>query len=114
MLTKFLTSKFSGWIGILGLLLSLGLGTFVTKQVWDYKELQRKAAYCEGRLHAAKQVKQLQDRVIKDSKQGAEEVIDEIEQIKEEQTTPEGPSGCAAERVPDAILRFHGRLRDSE
>lgn len=94
----------SGWIAILAVLLTLGLSTFIGKQVYDYKELQRKAAYCEGKMEALKNARAYQDRIIRSLEKESKEVIDEIEDLKSSE-------GCAREPAPPIIL---DKLRDVE
>ena len=111
--TKFLVSRVSGWLALLALAAVVGLGAFVTKQVYDYKELQRQAAYCEGRASMMDITRSLQERAIEGVEKDSAETIEEIEHEREQaKPTEENPvTGCAAQRAPDAILRYHG-LRD--
>ena len=111
--TKFLVSRVSGWIALLALGAVVGLGAFVTKQVYDYKELQRMAAYCEGRESMMDITRSLQERAIESVEDDKEDVIEELEHEREEaQPSEENPdTGCAAQRAPESILRYHG-LRD--
>lgn len=106
MFVKFLASQISGWLAVVLLLVSIGGGAFITKQVADYKELQRKAAYCEGQLSAIEQVRKLQERAVDRVEQDEAEALDELEAIRNGET--EGPDGCAAERAPESVLRYHG------
>ena len=103
--TKFLVSRVSGWIAIAGLAAVVSLGAVVTKIVYDYKELQRQAAYCEGRESMLNIIKPLEERIIKDLEQKDDEVIEELENERDSETPDKG---CAGERAPDAILRYHG------
>lgn len=113
-IARFLASKVSGWLSVLLIAFLLSSSVFVIKQVRDYKELQRAAAFCEGQLSVAKVVKSLQKRAIENLEVTEKETIEEIEDLKEiaSEESGEGPMGCAAERAPDAILRYHGWLRD--
>ena len=98
--TKFLTSKFSGWVSILAVVATLILGGFSTKLIYDYKELQRRAAFCDGKLSNLTVIKELQDKVIEDTKRKAEEAVSELEKLKSE-------PGCGSERAPDPALDPH-------
>jgi hypothetical protein len=104
-LTKFLVSRVSGWMAIAGMVAVLSLGAVVTKVVYDYKELQRQAAYCEGRESMLDIVKPLEERIIKDIEQQDEEIIEELENERDSETPDKG---CAGERAPESILRYHG------
>lgn len=102
--TKFLTSKFSGWVSILAVVATLILGGFSTKLIYDYKELQRRAAFCDGKLSNLTVIKELQDRVIEDSQDQVKEVVSELEELKKQ-------PGCGSESAPDSALDPH-RVRD--
>lgn len=95
---RFLTSRFSGY---LALVLALIITPITGKIIWEYKELQRKAAYCEGQLAAQLNVQSLQKRVTDSIDKARDEVISDVEAIKAE------PDGCAAERAPDSVLDYH-------
>ena len=120
-ITRFLASKVSGVIAVIAMLVIAGGGTFIAKQVYDYKELQRKAAYCEGRLSMMDFTRSLSDRAIDQVREGTEDIIRDIEGERDsaEETIPRTedgqiipPQGCAANRAPESILRYHGWLRD--
>lgn len=104
-LTKFLVSRVSGWMAIAGMVAVLSLGAVVTKVVYDYKELQRQAAYCEGRESMLDIIKPLEERIIKDIEKQDEEIIEELENERDSETPD---TGCAGERAPESILRYHG------
>jgi hypothetical protein len=106
--SRFLISKISGWIAILAAGMLLGTGTFVSKQIFDYKELQRKAAYCEGRISMMDFQRSLADRAVDAVEEDTEDVIEEIEELREQEPAEDGTQGCASQRAPDAILRYHG------
>lgn len=101
---KFLTSRFSGWLSIVAVVVSLALGLVSTKLVYDYKELQRRAAFCDGKLSNMQTIKELQDKVIADSQEHVKETISELEELKSQ-------PGCGGERAPDSALNPH-RVRD--
>ena len=111
---KFLASKVSGWMAILGLVAVLSMSGIVVKIVYDYKELQRAAAFCEGQVAQLKIVRDLQERAVEQVEETAEEVIENVEDIKKEyeDVVVESPEGCAAQRAPESILRYHGWLPD--
>lgn len=66
----------------------------------------------------------MESRVIDTIRKDTKDVVKELEQIRDEaedvideksapapdEVVP--PTGCAAERAPDAVLRYHGWLRD--
>lgn len=118
--TKFLLSKFSGWMFLVSLAGVLGLSALVGKVIYDYKDLQVKAARCEATNDKLEELAALRNRVSDSIKSDAEGVKAEVNRIKEDaeqqrEANPEAPlapSGCAAERAPDPILRYHGWLRD--
>lgn len=101
---KFLTSRFSGWLSIVMLVASLGLGFTTTTLVWKYKELQRRAAFCDGKLSNMEAIRELQDKVIEDSREHVKETVDELEELKKQ-------PGCGSEHAPDSALEPH-RVRD--
>ncbi len=94
---KFLTSKFSGWISLLALSAVMGLGTYISKQIYDYKELQRRAAFCDGQLSALDNARAYQDEIIRRMERESAETLDEITQLKE-------LPGCASELADNPIL----------
>lgn len=114
---NFIVSRASGWIAVV---VTIALAGSI---IW-IKDLQQEAAYCKGQLDAAKSVKALENRVVDAIKRDTKDVIKDVEQIKEDaedviEERPEPapdeiipPSGCAAERAPDSVLRYHGWLRD--
>lgn len=93
-LTRFLTSRFSGWLGILGIVATLLLGGLSTKLVYDYKELQRKAAYCEGQQSVMEHARAYQDTIIKSLKRESQEQKDEIKKLE----------GCASTDVDGVVI----------
>ena len=101
MLGLFLRSKISGYLFLLTFGLFVGAGYIAWDWYKDYKDLQIDAAYCKGQLEAHDVIKSLQERAIDTIEDEADKAIKNITEI---------PEGCAAERVPDAILRYHGRL----
>jgi hypothetical protein len=99
----------------------VALGSIITAGVYHYKELQRKAAFCEGQLASAEIIRGLQQRAVDVVEKSAEETIEEVEDVinNERQRTRqaeaagvEAPSGCANERAPSAILEYHGWVPD--
>lgn len=112
---KFLTSQISGWVAILSVIALIAVGTFVTKQVYDYKELQRKAAYCEGQLSQQEFIRSLSKRAIDQVNKSAEDTIEAIEEERDSaKETPSVPQGCAAQRANESVLRYHGWVSDDE
>jgi hypothetical protein len=105
---KFLTSQISGWVAILAVIALIAGGTFVSKQIYDYKELQRKAAYCEGQLSQQEFIRSLSKRAIDQVHRDAEETIDDIEE--ERDSGEEELQGCAGKRANESVLRYHGWL----
>lgn len=116
---KFLMSRASGWIAVAAVTLLLGGGWFGADKI---RQLQIDAAECRGELRTQEELTSLREQVAVNARKGAEEVKNEVVRIKEEaeqalesgEAVPQGPSGCAAERAPDAILRYHGWLRDGD
>ena len=114
MLKKFLISRISGWLAIIITVLSTTAGGAL---IYHYKELQKDAAYCKGRLEALEEVDTVRERAIDYIEADKDEIIDEIKELKDtaeaerEALAPslEGVTGCAAERAPESILRYHGR-----
>lgn len=115
-LSRFLVSKVSGYLFILLAIASIGIGAVVVDKVRDYKQLQVDAAYCKGQLEAQDVIASLQERAIEGVEGDASDVIDEVETLKKESydDTIDEPTGCAAERAPDAILRYHGWMRGEQ
>lgn len=93
-LTRFLTSKFSGWLGILGIAATLLLGGLSTKLVYDYKELQRQAAACQARNEFLATARAYQNTIIKSLKKESQEQADEIKRLE----------GCADDPVDDVVI----------
>lgn len=83
---------------------TLLLGGLSTKLVYDYKELQRRAAFCDGKLSNMEMIRELQDKVIEDSREHVKETVDELEELKKQ-------PGCGSEHAPDSALEPH-RVRD--
>jgi hypothetical protein len=119
--TRFLTSRISGWLAILGLIGVVVLGSLITSGVYHYKNLQAKAAFCEGQLASHQIIRDLQERAVEAVDKTADETIDEIEDVantqrqrrrQAEAAGVEAPSGCANERAPESILRYHGWVPD--
>jgi len=89
----------------------IGVGGTAWHYVSDYKDLKTAAAYCEGKLDAQKVILSLQNRASDQVNRNAEDTIKVIKELKDtpiDETNPE--LGCAGQRVPDAILRYHGWL----
>lgn len=120
---RFLASKFSGWTAVIATVIIMGGSWFGVDKI---RQLQTDAAYCRGQLDAQEGVQRLREQVSKYVEQDAGEVRDEIGRIKQEaeraletpgEDSPDGletPSGCAAERAPDAILQYHGWMHGRE
>jgi len=111
----------SGWLAIL---MTVAFTGAISGSIWYIKNLQAKAAYCAGLLAAEYDRRGLENRVIGIIRDGAVSVIEDLESDRDEaaeiiENRPEPseeevapPSGCAAERAPESILRYHGWLSD--
>ena len=111
--TKFLASQFSGWLFVALALGVMGISGTAWHYVSDYKDLKTDAAYCKGQLDTQKVLLSLQNRAAEQIEDTADNTIEVIEALRDtpiDETNPE--LGCAGQRVPDAILRYHGWLRD--
>lgn len=96
-IARFLTSRFSGWLSIVAVIATLMLGGATTTLVWKYKDLQARAAYCEGKTDALESARTYQDLAIDLMREDTKEIIDEIEKLK-------ALPGCASELPPDSVL----------
>ena len=81
-------------MGILGIIATLILGGFSTKVVYEYKDLQRRAAYCEGQRSVLEHARAYQDTIIKSLKKESKEQADEIKKLE----------GCASTDVDGVVI----------
>ena len=108
--SRFMGSKLSGGLFIVALM-ALGVVTsFGWKLRLDYEQLKTDAAFCKGQQSVSKVLKNFQDIASEAVEKESDEVIDEIEDLKDEVEGIQGPTGCANQLAPDSILRFHGWL----
>jgi len=108
--TKFLVSRVSGWIAVAAVTATLALGAVTTKIVWDYQALKADAAYCKGRESMLDIIKPLEERIVKEIEDRDGEVIEELENERDAETLDgeDINKGCAGQRAPESILKYHG------
>jgi hypothetical protein len=73
--------------------------------------LQRKAAYCEGQLSQQEFIRSLSKRAIDQVNKSADETIEDIKEERDAEEISE-PTGCAAQRANESVLRYHGWVSD--
>lgn len=84
----FLKSPFSGW-------LALAAMTAISVIIWQWKDMEARAARCDGREEIRGQLEQLTDRVIENLEEAADESIRNIRQ---------GSDPCLDAPMPDDIV----------